>query len=47
MTGFLQTAYYFGYTLMGCTALGVMTGTIGVAAATVFVHAIFSSIKID
>ena len=47
MTGFLQTAFYFGYTALACTALGMMTGTIGAAAATQFVHAIFASIKVD
>lgn len=47
MTGFLQTVFYFGYTLLGCLGLGMITGTIGVLSASVFVHAIFSSIKID
>jgi transmembrane 9 superfamily protein 2/4 len=47
MSGFLQTLFYFGYTAVGCAALGVVTGTIGSLAAAVFVRAIFSGIKID
>jgi len=47
MSGFLQTAFYFGYMLLGCGALGLMTGTVGVVAVSTFVHAIFSGIKID
>ena len=47
MTGFLQTAFYFGYTALACTALGLMTGAVGTAAASTFVRAIFTSIKVD
>ena len=47
MTGLLQTLFYFGYTAAGCGALGILTGTVGVTAASAFVHAIFSGIKID
>lgn len=47
MSGFLQTVFYFGYTALGCAALGITTGTIGVASASAFVHAVFSSIKMD
>jgi hypothetical protein len=47
MTGFLQTAFYFGYMLLGCSGLALMTGTIGAISANVFVRAIFASIKVD
>jgi hypothetical protein len=47
MTGFLQTAFFFGYTLLGCAALGIITGTIAVAASGVFVRSIYASIKVD
>ena len=47
MTGFLQTVFYFAYMLLGSGALGLVTGTIGVASAGLFVRAIFSSIKVD
>jgi transmembrane 9 superfamily protein 3 len=47
MTGFLQTVFYFGYTALGCMALGIVTGTVGLFAARTFVHAIFRSIKVD
>lgn len=47
MSGFLQTAFYFGYTALGCLALGAVTGTIGLFAASRFVHAIFQGIKVD
>ncbi len=47
MTGLLQGAFYFGYTALACTALSLMTGTIGTAASAAFVRAIYSSIKAD
>jgi transmembrane 9 superfamily protein 3 len=47
MTGLLQASFYFGYTSLACVALGLMTGTIGTAASTAFVRAIYSSIKAD
>ena len=47
MTGLLQTLFYFGYTAAGCTALGMLTGTVGVFAASSFVHAIYSGVKFD
>jgi transmembrane 9 superfamily protein 3 len=47
MTGFLQTMFYFGYTAVACTALAIMTGTISVTASSLFVRAIYSSIKMD
>jgi len=47
MTGLLQTAFYFGYTALACFGIALITGTIGMAAASVFVRAIFSGIKAD
>lgn len=45
MTGLLQTAYFFAYTVLSCLALGLITGTIGVATSSVFVRAIYLSIS--
>jgi transmembrane 9 superfamily member 3 len=47
MTGLLQTVYYFGYTSLASTAIALTTGIIGTSSASMFVHAIFSSIKVD
>jgi transmembrane 9 superfamily protein 3 len=47
MTGLLQTLFYFGYTAAGCAALGILTGTVGVHAASSFVHAIYSGVKLE
>ena len=46
MTGLLQTAFYFGYTALACSALGITTGTIGAFSASAFVTAIFTSLKL-
>lgn len=47
MSGFLQTAFYFGYMGMFCLGLLTLCGTIGVAAASKFVHRIYRNIKVD
>lgn len=47
MNGLLQTAFYFGYMGMFCTGLMLLCGTIGVAAASRFVHRIYRNIKVD
>lgn len=47
MSGFLQTAFYFSYTALGCAGLALMTGTVGAIAASIFVRAIFAGIKVD
>ena len=47
MSGALQASFYFGYSLLACAGLGVMTGTIGTVSAAAFVRAIYSSIKGD
>eukprot|EP01121_Diplochlamys_sp_Union-15-3_P017744 TRINITY_DN6313_c0_g1_i1.p1 TRINITY_DN6313_c0_g1~~TRINITY_DN6313_c0_g1_i1.p1 ORF type:complete len:581 (-),score=37.24 TRINITY_DN6313_c0_g1_i1:19-1761(-) len=43
MYGFLQTCFYFGYTLMFCVGLGIMTGAVGFYGTSVFVNRIFSN----
>jgi hypothetical protein len=45
MIGFLQTAYFFAYTALGCLALSLITGTLGVATSSLFVRAIYNSIS--
>ncbi len=47
MTGFLQSAFYFGYMAMFSIALGLMCGTIGHFGASIFVRTIFQAIKVD
>ena len=38
MTGFFQTAFYFGYTAMFCMGLGIMCGALGYLGSSVFVR---------
>jgi len=47
MHGFLQTAAYFGYTLLITISLGLLCGTLGHGAASRFVRAIFQNVKVD
>lgn len=47
MSGFLQGAYYFGYTFVGCFAIFLMLGTVGFYASLFFVRYIYSQLKID
>lgn len=47
MSGLLQTAFYFGYSALACIAVALMTGTIGTLSSTIFIRAIYSSIKAD
>ncbi|KAK9810909.1 hypothetical protein WJX73_007474 [Symbiochloris irregularis] len=47
MTGFFQTAFYFGYTAMFCLGLGIMCGALGYLGAAVFVRRIYRNIKCD
>jgi len=47
MSGFFQTAFYFGYMLMFCIALAIFCGAIGFIGTSIFVHKIYSMIKID
>lgn len=46
-TGFFQTCFYFGYTLMGATGLALMCGAIGYTGAAVFVRTIYRNVKCD
>ena len=47
MNGFLQTSFYFGYMGLISLALGILCGTLGHAAASKFVRAIFQNVKVD
>ena len=47
MTGFFQTAFYFGYSLMFVLGLGVMCGAIGYLGSSAFVRRIYRYIKSD
>lgn len=47
MTGFFQTAFYFGYTAIFCLGLGIMCGAVGYLGAQSFVRRIYRNIKCD
>ncbi|PKI74859.1 transmembrane 9 superfamily member 1-like [Punica granatum] len=47
MTGFFQTSFYFGYTLMFCLGLGVLCGAVGFLGSNLFVRRIYRNIKCD
>ncbi|KAK9908535.1 hypothetical protein WJX75_009309 [Coccomyxa subellipsoidea] len=47
MTGFFQTCFYFGYTLMFCLGLSIMTGALGYLGSAIFVRRIYRNIKCD
>lgn len=47
MHGFLQTAFYFGYTFLFCAALALVCGTTGLISSKWFVSRIYGNIKID
>ncbi len=47
MHGFLQTSFYFGYMALIAIHLGLLCGTLGHAAASGFVRAIFQNVKVD
>jgi transmembrane 9 superfamily protein 3 len=47
MHGFLQICFYFGYMALIAINLGLLCGTLGHAAASRFVRAIFSNVKVD
>lgn len=47
MTGFLQTSYYFGYMTLISASLGLLCGTVGHRAASIFVLKIFQNVKVD
>eukprot|EP00271_Cylindrocystis_brebissonii_P003027 TRINITY_DN1377_c0_g1_i1.p1 TRINITY_DN1377_c0_g1~~TRINITY_DN1377_c0_g1_i1.p1 ORF type:complete len:600 (+),score=132.97 TRINITY_DN1377_c0_g1_i1:226-2025(+) len=47
MSGFFQTTFYFGYTLMFCLGLGILCGAIGYLGSSMFVRRIYRNIKCD
>ncbi|XP_077241439.1 transmembrane 9 superfamily member 1-like [Tasmannia lanceolata] len=47
MSGFFQTSFYFGYTLMFCFGLGILCGAVGYLGSTLFVRRIYRNIKCD
>lgn len=47
MSGFLQTSFYFGYTLMFSLGLGILCGAVGYLASNLFVWWIYRNIKCD
>ncbi|KAM0946324.1 putative nonaspanin (TM9SF), MFS transporter superfamily [Dioscorea sansibarensis] len=47
MSGFFQTSFYFGYTLMFCFGLGILCGAVGYLGSALFVRRIYRNIKCD
>ncbi|XP_073285940.1 transmembrane 9 superfamily member 1-like [Primulina huaijiensis] len=47
MSGFFQTSFYFGYTLMFCLGLGILCGAVGYLGSRLFVRRIYRNIKCD
>ncbi|XP_020571527.1 transmembrane 9 superfamily member 1-like isoform X2 [Phalaenopsis equestris] len=47
MTGFFQTSFYFGYTLMFCLGIGILCGAVGYLGSSLFVRRIYRNIKCD
>uniref|UniRef100_A0A6N2K8Q0 Transmembrane 9 superfamily member n=1 Tax=Salix viminalis TaxID=40686 RepID=A0A6N2K8Q0_SALVM len=47
MSGFFQTSFYFGYTLMFCLGLGILCGAVGYLGSNLFVRRIYKNIKCD
>ncbi|KAM1120413.1 hypothetical protein ACFX13_045270 [Malus domestica] len=47
MSGFFQTSFYFGYTLMFCLGLGILCGAVGYLGSNLFVRRIYRNIKCD
>ncbi|KAH9751372.1 transmembrane 9 superfamily member 1 [Citrus sinensis] len=45
MSGFFQTSFYFGYTLMFCLGLGILCGAVGYLGSNLFVRRIYRNIK--
>ncbi|ANB11808.1 Tmn3p [Sugiyamaella lignohabitans] len=45
--GFISALLFFGYTLLGCLAYGLVTGAIGFLSSYVFVFRIYNAIKAD
>ncbi|CAD5185003.1 unnamed protein product [Musa acuminata subsp. malaccensis] len=47
ISGFSQTSFYVGYTLMFCLGLGIICGTVGYLDSRLFVRKICRNIKCD
>ncbi|KAG5580904.1 hypothetical protein H5410_051531 [Solanum commersonii] len=47
MSGFFQTSFYIGYTLMFCLGLGILCGAVGFLGSNLFVRRIYRNIKCD
>lgn len=47
MSGFFQTCFYFGYTLMFCIGLGILCGALGYIGTSIFVKRIYQNVKVD
>ncbi|KAM3714682.1 hypothetical protein ACB098_01G356100 [Castanea mollissima] len=47
MSGFFQTSFYFGYTMMFCLGLGILCGAVGYLGSNLFVRRIYRNIKCD
>ncbi|XP_047267904.1 transmembrane 9 superfamily member 1 isoform X2 [Capsicum annuum] len=47
MSGFFQTSFYFGYTLMFCLGVGILCGAVGYLGSNLFVRRIYRNIKCD
>lgn len=47
MSGFFQTAFYFGYMALFCAALGLACGALGYLGSAAFVKRIYRNIKSD
>ena len=43
----VQTSFYFGYMAMFCLGLGLMCGGLGYLGTSMFVHKIYTYVKID
>ncbi|GAB4844785.1 Transmembrane 9 super member 1 [Ancistrocladus abbreviatus] len=47
MSGFFQTSFYFGYTMMFCSGLAILCGAVGYLGSHLFVRRIYRNIKCD
>ncbi|KAE8690621.1 Transmembrane 9 superfamily member 1 [Hibiscus syriacus] len=47
MSGFFQTSFYFGYTLMFSLGLGILCGAVGYLGSNLFIRRIYRNIKCD
>jgi transmembrane 9 superfamily protein 3 len=47
MSGILQISYYFGYSLLLCSAIAMTTGSVGYFTSQAFVKAVYSGVKLD